>query len=481
MANVKFNRGLLDNLASNGNDALAFLAESSTDYGYLYLGQTLVASRFLKALDPTNTYHPTVASTGDYINRIDGWSNSNSGPWADQTSHNITGIVLTADHFQATGESSASPHVTSRSLIGVINGTGYVAKENEILSAYATQQLISENIGNNDTYHGTGTWGSSTDWMTYTAKYYRGSTEVTSGTGYHALSFTLPMADSFSASDESHLVTPKQIADYFAGLAGGMRYCGAIGATGALPTNSLAPFKEGDVFIASANVVVSGTTLAEEGDMIVINSLASGVTSVPAGTLINDTTKIASYDVFERNLNGAVTKSADLTTNGVVYATGTSTVASTTVGNAGQILKSTGNAAPTWVDYYYQVIAAVQDHANQFTVTPYTNGTAGSATTITINDVEHATNADKVKQTVSTTNSDKPLLIGEGSTSGSYQDVSYSAAISANASTGDVTTTGKVTAATAIVTESDTDLATTGHIDVAHSLTWHVLGAQSGD
>lgn len=473
MANVKFNRGILANLSSNTQDALAFLAESSTDYGYLYLGQTLVASRFLKAIDPTNTYHPTVASTGDYINRIDGWTNSNSGPWADQTGHNITGIVLTADYFQATGESSASPHVTSRSLIGVINGTGYVAKENEILSAYATQQLISENIGNNDTYHGTGTWGSSTDWKTYTAKYYRGSTEVTSSdTGYHALSFTLPIhtwTDATTyAADNANLTTPYQVAQYLSTFAGAMEYKGGL--TLAEATTTTHDYKPGDVFIASAAIPAIG---AEAGDMVIVK------TAITTGGAFSS----SNCDVFERNLDGALIKSTtNFTQYGVAYVENTTgTIASTAVGTAGQILNSTGNAAPTWVDYYYQVIAAVQDHANQFTVTPYTNGTAGSATTITINDVEHATNADKVKQTVSTTNSDKPLLIGEGSTSGSYQDVSYSAAITANASTGDVTTTGKVTAATAIVTESDTDLATTGYIDVAHSLTWHVLGAQSGD
>lgn len=203
-------------------------------------------------------------------------------------------------------------------------------------TSLVTPAQVVDFAGANDIYHKTGSWGSSSDWKTYTAAPYKGTTQLTGqdATTY-ALSFTLPVEDwstdqgitkhgAAGSEDyyDDHLPTSKAVAkfveSYFASIAGGMRYCGTIGADGALPSGSLAPYKSGDVFIATADVVVSGTKLAEEGDMIIIRTLASGVNSVPAGTIINNSQYIAQYDVYERNLTGAVTAVNNLSTDHMV-------------------------------------------------------------------------------------------------------------------------------------------------------------------
>lgn len=188
--------------------------------------------------------------------------------------------------------------------------------------------------GDNDIYHKSGDWGTGANWNTYTAQAYKGNTLLTDSTtptaSAYALSFTVPVetgnivkhGETTPDYYDNHLPTSKAVAtfveNYFSTIAGGMRYCGTIGADGKLPSGSLAPYKPGDVFIATADITLGGTKVADAGDMIVIRTLASGVESVEAGTSINDSTKIAQYDVFERNIDGAVTAVNNLATNKMV-------------------------------------------------------------------------------------------------------------------------------------------------------------------
>lgn len=434
MASVKFNRGLYSAAGNNPDDALAFLAKDAThqtakDYGYLYLGAEMVATKYLKELDLTGF------SAGDGLLEI--------------------------------GTNNSSPILTTRSIISTTSSTYDWSSSPDVPTAQVIADYVSKEISAKDTYHGDGTWGSSTNWNVYTAKYYKGDTEITSGeTGYQSLAFTLPVASEFSSSDDSHLTTPKQIADYFAGLAGGMRYCGAVSST-TLPTGSgtLAPYKAGDVFIASTDFTIgsgTGAKTVENGDMIVIK------TGTSVTTLTTD-----NCDVFERNLDGAIYKSGNLTENALVLGAGTDSVKALANGTEGQMLRmvtADNVTVPAWADYYYQMVAAHGTDANKIVVTPYTNGTAGSATTITINDVTHATNADKVLEKAQTASTTRSLLVGYAADDDAttYKDVEYN-------SNATINNAGELTTKNLTVTEKAGSTYGSNTIDVAATLTWQTL------
>lgn len=448
MASVKFNRGTIDQAGNNGADALGFLAKGSSgtpttagDYGYLYLGTQMVATKYLKDL----------VVNGDFY----------TGSTPDQND-----LIVSLSYNSGNPIVGAGKRFVTDSVVNPSSGT-YSPADTDIMSALAVANYVSAQIGANDTYHGTGDWDSNT-WNKYVAKYYKGGVEVTSGDDYHALEFTLPVAQTFTNTDDTHLVTPKAIADYFAGLAGGMRYCGAVSNT-TLPTGTgtLAPYKAGDVFIAdTAFTIGTGTTVSVEvGDMIVLKG---------PGTIT--TLSTTNCDVFERNLDGAVHKASDLTANTVILGAGTDSIKSLANGSDGQML-SMVSSVPAWADYVYQTVEEVSGNANQILVKTVTNGTANAGTTITINDVQHATNADKILQTVSTTNADVPLLIGQNNdstanpavTDSTPKDINYSALIKANANTGMITSKDlTVNTKTGSTYGNDT-------IDVAAALTWQTL------
>ena len=482
MANVKFNRGILANLSSNTQDALAFLAEDSTqetakNYGYLYLGSNLVATKYLEKMD---------------------------------VSHYTAGAGLLE-----IGNSSNSPILTTRAIITTTSSSYDWSNNDNVPTAKVIADFVGKEISGNDIYHKSGTSGTGSDgWTswTWTADAYKGDTLLTGSTtptaSAYALSFTLPVADTSGSgydysTDSTHLTTPAQVADFVSGIAGGMRYIGAIASTVGTTTNS----KSGDVYIASQDFTVTGTDLptvtVEADDMIVLNEyyVTDSTTATPLGyvnTAPSGQTPVykLNFDRFERNLDGAVTTTDTLTSGklvvgagsknvqtlattagGLVYSSAANTIADLSIGDTGQVL-TVSSGAPAWQDSIYY-LTGQGSTANIITVTRYKNGSVDTSYSetgwtsgvkeITINDVDHATNADKILQTVDNTNAAKPLLIGTPNsenpsvTDASYKDVRYSSRINANPNTGEITVNYK------------TGDSTSETVNIVDTLMWHTL------
>lgn len=483
MANVKFNRGILANLSSNTQDALAFLAEDSTqetakNYGYLYLGSNLVATKYLEKMD---------------------------------VSHYTAGAGLLE-----IGTSSNSPILTTRSIITTTSSSYDWSNNDNVPTAKVIADFVGKEISGNDIYHKSGTSGAGSDgWnsWTWTADAYKGSTLLSDQTtplaSAYALSFTLPVADTSGSgydysTDSTHLTTPAQVATFVAGIAGGMRYIGAIASIEGTSTNS----KSGDVYIASNDFEVRGTdttpaVTVEVDDMIVLNEyyVTGSTLPTPLGyvnTAPSGQTAVwkLNFDRFERNLDGAVTTTDTLTSGklvvgagskniqtlattpgGLVYSITPNIIADLSIGSTGQVL-TVSSGAPAWQDSIYY-LTGQGSTANIITVTRYKNGSVDTSYSetgwtsgvkeITINDVDHATNADKILQTVDNTNATKPLLIGTPNsenpsvTDASYKDVRYSSRINANPNTGEITVNYK------------TGESTSETVNIVDTLMWHTL------
>ncbi len=452
---IKFNRGLRSKIGSNGTNDVAFIADSSTNWDSIYLGQLLVGTSLLGLMKPSKLKYKA----------------TDSGNWADLTiassgTSTLSSAVITTDMVGTTPAAT----MTARKLVDNATATAnnYTPGDNEILTAKAAKSIAQAAASSANT----NTWYQNND---FEASTWTWQATEQGGLGHGNLTFTLPVTDSsdtFASDDDASLVTPAAVASYFAGLSGGMRYRGALANT-TLPSGT----KPGDVFIASA--AISG--ICEANDMIVINN------SYTSGALT-----ASNCDVFERDLTGAVTtgetlasgklivgngsktiKTLATTAGGLLYSSSANVVADLPIGTAGQHLV-VSNSKPAWANTYYEMVAEVSGHANQFTVTPYQNGTAQTATTITINDVAHATaadsatdatNATNVKQTVTTANEFRPILVTASSspTSGNNAAVNYETGVTINAST-------KTLKATEVqVTDG------TLTVNVFDTLTWHTL------
>lgn len=368
MANVKFNRGLeatLLGMASEPtNDITVTKVTSEGNYDSLYIGKQMIGTSLLRKMNPSSMPVPT----------FDG----ESVTWTSTTPASGTSLVITADYGSTTQGGTSSPIVTARTLVNAagVAASGYAATDSQILTAAAVEALITNGGGyytaggwnynsagwstwtalhstndssknfaftlpmatvgesydastdtthlltaaqiyalatGNDTYHRTGAWGTSDAWKTYTAKYYKGGTEITSGTtGYQALSFTLPVHTwsdaSAYAADNATLTTPYQVAQYLATFTSAMNYRGSLTSAMAGGTHSDA-YQIGDVFIAGGDIASIG---AEAGDMVVVN------TAIPANTAFVSTGDNKNCDVFERNLDGAVTADETLAENHMI-------------------------------------------------------------------------------------------------------------------------------------------------------------------
>ena len=423
MAQVKFYRGTVDQVSNIPADALGFIAKGSAgtpttagDYGYIYLGTTLVATKYLDQMEV-------------------------SGFGTQPTAKNPRIVSL---EYNATKN-----YVDSRKLVlgaeVADTSTVYTPADTDILTALATSNLITKMSAAADKYHSNGGWAQTPSGGTADAWYTYRST----GTNIADIVITLPIANTSAAgydyaTDTSHLTTPSQVATYFSTLAGGMRYCGAL-STNSIPANS----RCGDVFIASAKITIQPSVAVdprtiESGDMVVLNSHYTSGNLAYSGGYWN-------FDQFERNLDGAIHYSGTtgLTSNTVILGAGTDSVQSLANGTAGQVLKIGSGGTPEWGtdssdDNYYRTTKDTSE-PTKLLVTHYKNGTvvtndAGDTGYVQgVLTIDTITQSNKVKQTVSTTNSNKPLLIGAGGTSATYQTVSYSSKINANASTGDIT------------------------------------------
>jgi hypothetical protein len=373
MAQVKFNRGTRAAIAQQSDslttDQVTFGSKPAGTYDSIYLGNFLVGTSMIGLMTPAELKTPVYTYTEGQSPTVT-YSTDASIDATSGTGH-FEHAVITADW------NGTSAITTARRLVDwkTINAGGYTLTDSDILTAKAVTSLISASAGNtwyqnftesnwtwtaavqdttlqtqtnlsftlpiantsggsydpstdathlmtadqiyavatgNNTYHGTGTWDS-TEWNVYTAKYYKNGTEVASGaTGYQALSFTLPVHTwsnaAAYAADNTHLTTPKQVADYLATFTSAMNYRGQLTNAMATGTHSDA-YQIGDVFIASEAITSIG---AEAGDMVVVK------TAIPANTAFVSTGTGENCDVFERNLDGAVTADATLAENHMV-------------------------------------------------------------------------------------------------------------------------------------------------------------------
>ena len=303
------------NLGGGGNASAIMTARTLVDYegvnadGYVATDGQILTARAIQDL---------ITEGGGYY--TDG-SNNTRGGWNYQSTGWST---WTAVHSIDTHKSIA--FTLPMANTGV---SGYDASTDT--EHLMTPAQIYALVTGNDTYHGTGAWGTSDAWNTYTAKYYKGGTEIaSSGTGYQALSFTLPVETGIIVKHgetnpdywDDHMPTSKAVAefveDYFSGVAGGMRYCGSISAA-SIPAGT----KTGDVFIASVAFDILPSTQGvtwhvEQGDMVVIKGIGTPTSST-------QTLNSEYCDVFERNLDGSVTAPSNLGLNNMVVGNATDT------------------------------------------------------------------------------------------------------------------------------------------------------------
>lgn len=495
MAQVKFNRGQrssIEALTGEGIFNQVSIGRDTTadSWDSIYLGNLMVGTSLLRLIKPTAMPVPTF---GDQTT------------WTPTTPASGTSLVITADY------NGTSAITTARNLVdyATASAQGYAqqASDSEILTAKAVTALVATVSDN--TYYTDGSGNTAGGWN-YNSAGWKTWTAVDAGTqAAHNISFTLPVEAQSDGGIVKHgtapsddysdtlLPTSKAVAEfvaaYLASFAGGMRYIGSLA-----DTTAPAGTKPGDVFIASAAISDLG---AEANDMIVVND-----------TYTNGNFTAANTDVFERNLDGAVTKSPnDLTTYGVVYANGTSVVQSTAAGQVGQILVGQGLAAPTWLNLgtegqtlmvkntasagepasltagWADTITYTVDSgssANIILVYRLKNGSVDTSynetgwtngiKTITINDVNHAVNADKVLEKEQTANTNRNLLVGYASVDPNtnateYKDVEYNPVVTVN-------NAGQITAQGIIVNEYNNGTYTSNtSINVSEALTWHDL------
>jgi hypothetical protein len=353
----------LNNLGSNPFDQVTLVRDTatagSTDYNSIYLGTALVGTSMLGLMKPQKMQTPTYTYGG-----------STTISWAPATIGTSTGNI--ASGVITTDVVNNEPIVTVRTLVDYatasVSGYAASATDSEILTAKAVTSLITSAGGYYTDGSGTtnGGWAyNQTSWNTWTA--------VHTIDPLKNISFTLPVESdnivlhgTSPNQDYSNelLPTSKAVAtfveDYFAGLAGGMRYMGSISSATLTPPQGQS-YKAGDVFIASSAFTIGTapdpTVSVELGDMVVIKS-GDNVTTLTT----------SNCDVFERNLDGAIT--GTLTT--------------------GQMVRATASNAIESIDTLWHQVAKNSSRNDQLDITPVTNGTAGTATTITIDDIFHA-------------------------------------------------------------------------------------------
>jgi hypothetical protein len=458
MAQVKFYQGLQSAAASNPEGSIGFLNKADAAAGYIYLGNNMVATKYLKELD-------------------------------------LTGFAAGAGLLEI-GTSSSNPILTTRSLITATSSTYSWSSNDNVPTAKVIADFVSKQQAANDIYHKTGTWGSSTNWNVYTAKCYKGTSEVASGaTGYQELKFTLPISTatgSSYASDSTHLTTPKQVADYIGQLAGAMEYKGEL--TTAMYTTHPA-YEPGDVFIAKD---ANSTLGIEVGDMVIVNTaMAANAAFVTSGTGKN-------CDVFERNIDGAVTAGNDLGANmlilgnsnktiktlsthkgAIIYSSDADTIGELLISaTTGQhlVVKSTG--LPGWENSQWEHVAQKANTGSGSTlvhneatlvITDHENTTTSSRE-ITIDYVAHATQAESATSADSATNAtyvgmsessdtSTPILV-RGAKNGQTTNygVKYDSQITVNASTNTLN-------AAEVVLNGGTSTS----VSVYDTLIWHTL------
>lgn len=456
---VKFNQGTKAQASLNLSDEIGFLADSASlqtasDFGYLYLGSKLVATKYLSQMDPVGPGTTMVAPTADNPRVIlSVLSNSNS---VVSTSRLVKYSQMVA---QSGGSYTYDPSAQSA--------------DDDILTARAANALVGRMMSTNDKYHSSGAWGTNpntsttTNWYTYTA------TNVNSAPD---LQFALPVVDStggFAPTDDTHLITPKAIADYFSSLAGGMRYAGSL-TSSTLPTGTgtLAPYKTGDVFIAASAFTV-GTSpnqrSVDSGDMIVLNGNYTTGNLAYSGGVWN-------FDLFERNLDNAVTGSG---TAGALTKWNTSSSVSSIAlpsANSGYILQvvRTGSGttqspyayAYSWVNpSMVTAISGIDSSSNQLydqlSVTTYGYGSTATTSLVSFR-------AKSIYQNVigdGTTDAWRPVVVSSesGTTNASYSELGKAKFLSYNLKTGAIKTTG--------------DVLINSSVSVSDTVFWHTLGS----
>ena len=334
MANVKFNRGLeatLLGLATEPvNDITVTKVADVGNYDSLYIGKQMIGTSLLRKMDPSSMPVPTFGE---------------STTWTSTTPASGTSLVITADYASTTQGGTASPIMTARTLVDAagVAASGYEATDSQILTAAAVEALVDAVSG--DTFHTQGGFGGTytkqngADVASYTdAWYIYRALSTTAGT--NDLVVTLPVETQASGGIVLHGTAPDQdysdtliptskavtkfVEDYFAGVAGGMRYCGTL-SSGTLPTDGqsgyMGPYKSGDTFKASTGFTItdgSTTKTVEAGDMIVLNS------SFQSSDL---TLSLTNCDIFEQNLTGAVTAANNFAQNTILYSDGTAKTA----------------------------------------------------------------------------------------------------------------------------------------------------------
>jgi hypothetical protein len=462
MAQVKFYQGLQSAAASNPEGSIGFLNKAGEAAGYIYLGNNMVATKYLRDLD-------------------------------------LTGFDSRGGLLEI-GTNDSNPFLTTRSLITSTSSTYSWGSNDNVPTAKVIADFVSKKHAAADLYHATGSWGTDSDpWYEYTAKCYQGSTEITpSGSGYKELKFELPISEatgSSYSSDSTHLTTPAQVAAYIGQLAGAMEYKGGL--TTAMYTTHPA-YEPGDVFIAQNENASLGI---EEGDMVIVNTaMAANAEFVTKGDNKN-------CDVFERNLDGAVAaanplnpgrlivgngsktiKTLDTTAGGLVYSSAANTVANLPIGTSGQHL-IVSSSKPAWGDsIYYKV--ALKPNTSSGGVTTYNDDTlvitqnkngqdrTSEAVELQINHVaeathaasadsaDSATNAAYVGMSEASENSAVPILVrGAQNSNTTNYGVKYDSQVTVNPST------NTLAATEVALTQSSTT------INVFDTLTWHTLGS----
>ena len=448
MAQVKFNRGqrsLIEASQTLTTNEISLARESASgnDWNSIYLGTYLVGTSMLGLMKPQLMQTPTYT-----------YGEQTTVQWAEATiGTTFASGVITTD---LVGTENPTPMTTVRKLVdfATASQSGYAANANdsEILTAKAVTALVASVSDN--TYYTDGGWnytpsgGSATGWNTWTA--------IDSGTnGAHNFSFTLPtesgnIVKHGTSPNEDYsnelLPTSKAVAtfveNYFSSVAGGMRYKGSLDATEAATTTEA--YQAGDVFIAAATISSIG---AEQNDMVVVKA------PIAEGGAFSS----SNCDVFERNLDGAVTISENMTSGQFVVATGAGTVES--------------------AELIYDRVSQNSNAKNTITVTPYTNLTAGSDVTITIDDIYHAKFVNTAQD--NTTNSFKDVMIdgtySSDSSHTTYQAPAHTSNVQINPAQGEIklmyTASGAQTATPINVAESITNITST--------LEWNDLGSGS--
>lgn len=477
MAQIKFNRGLRSNLSSSTNtdNDIAFIADSGTNWDSIYLGTALVGTSLLGLMKPSKLKRKaTDAATS----------------WTDVTigtgTGNLSSVVITADYVSST----TGAITTCRKLVDYAGAgaNGYTPGDNELLTAKAVKRIADAAAAGVDI----DTWYSNFTQSTWTWTALNAG-----GTDHDNLSFTLPVTSTFDGhTNNTEIPTTQAVSDWFGNLVGAMEYKGQLTPAIASGTHSEA-YKKGDVFVAVDGVAVSGVRI-EEGDMVIVKD------DIAANTAFTS----AKIDIFERNLDGAVTTTnplaanqlivgngtktittLDTTAGGLVYSSAANTVANLQIGTTNQhlIVKDTG--LPGWADSIYYKVALKPNtssggvttyHDDTLVITQNKNGQdqTSAAVELQINHVAEATHASSADTATNATHAEKVkmaensstsyiLVRGAASSASGFTD-NYGVNYESSAT---VTTDGAFAGKNITLTQSSTS------IDVFDTLTWHTLGS----